>query len=465
MAAIEQERWAIVGGGFLGMTLAHRLAQHGKRVTLFEGANCLGGLASAWDLGDVVWDRHYHVTLLSDTYLRSLLDELELEKEMEWVETKTGFYTGGKLYSMSNTLEFLRFPPLGLLDKLRLGATIFYASKVKNWQKLEKIPVTDWLRRYSGNHTFEKIWLPLLRAKLGENYKKTSAAFIWACIARMYAARRTGLKKEMFGYVRGGYARVLERFAEVLAEEHVDIQLGRSVSGVEAGNDGKVFVELKNGPREMFDQVVLTIAAPLAARMCRGLSIEEQESLNRIQYQGIICASLLLKRPLANFYVTNITDTWVPFTAVIEMSALVDRQTFGGHALIYLPKYVTSDDPALSVSDEDIEERFLNALTRMYPHFQRSDVICFRVSRVKYVLALSTLNYSESLPQMKSSIPGVHIINSAHICNGTLNVNETVQLAEKAARTLLALPSRTVSVPLIRENDLSDTGRQPFTGG
>jgi len=53
-------RWGIVGGGFLGMTLAHRLARHGQDVTLFEAAPALGGLASAWSLGDVVWDRHYH---------------------------------------------------------------------------------------------------------------------------------------------------------------------------------------------------------------------------------------------------------------------------------------------------------------------------------------------------------------------------------------------------------------------
>ena len=131
--------------------------------------------------------------------LRSLLDELGLEKEMQWVETRTGFYTNDKLYSMSNTVEFLKFPPLNLLDKFRLGATIFYASKIQDWKNLESIPVADWLKKLSGKRTFEKIWLPLLRAKLGENYQQTSAAFIWTTIARMYAARRTGLKKEMFG--------------------------------------------------------------------------------------------------------------------------------------------------------------------------------------------------------------------------------------------------------------------------
>ena len=448
---VASEHWAVVGGGFLGMTLAHRLAQHGKKVTLFEGANQLGGLASAWNLGDVVWDRHYHVTLLSDSYLRSLLAELGLENDMEWVETRTGFYTDGKLYSMSNTLEFLRFPPLGPLDKLRLGATIFYASKVKDWQALEKIPVTDWLRRWSGNHTFEKIWLPLLRAKLGDNYKKTSAAFIWACIARMYAARRTGLKKEMFGYVRGGYARVLERFAEVLAGQNVEIRLGQTVRKTASAATGRVSVELQNGRPEIFDQVILTLAAPLAAQICPGLTADELERLNGIQYQGIICASLLLKRPLANFYVTNITDAWVPFTAVIEMSALVDRNQFGGNSLVYLPKYVIPDDPAFSLSDAEIEEQFLAALRRMYPHFRESDVICFRLSRVKYVLALSTLNYSKRLPPKVSSIPGVHIINSAHICNGTLNVNETVQLAEKAAAGLLSIAASTNSPSLVKK--------------
>src|SRR2546427_8334343 len=227
------QRWGIVGGGFLGMTLAHRLASPGQDVALCGAPPAWGGWPSAWTLGAVVGDRHYHVTLLSDAYPRALLTELGLEKEMAWVETRTGFYTDGTLYSMSNALEFLRFPPLSLFSKLRLGATIFYASRIRNWKKLEKIPVADWLRRWSGRATFEKIWRPLLRAKLGDNYVKASAAFIWAIIARMYAARRTGLKKEMFGYVPGGYARTLERYAERLASEGVRIELARAAAKVE----------------------------------------------------------------------------------------------------------------------------------------------------------------------------------------------------------------------------------------
>lgn len=434
------ERWGIVGGGMLGMTLALRLAQRGMDVTLYEAADTLGGLASAWQLGDLTWDRHYHVTLMSDTALRSLLAELGLDNEITWRETRTGFYTDGQHYSMSNSLEFLRFPPLGLIDKCRLAMTILYASRIRDWQQLERIPVTDWLQRWSGARTFEKIWRPLLRAKLGENYTKASAAFIWAIIARMYAARRTGLKKEMFGYVTGGYARILERFESKLREAGVTVLPGHTATRVE-GQRGAVEIAFADGKQHIFDQVVVTLAAPLAARLCPGLRDDEQRKLQNIVYQGIVCTSLLLKRPLSPYYVTNITDTWVPFTAVIDMSALVDAQHLGGHGLVYLPKYAVTDDPVFDLSDAELEAQYWQALARMYPDFRQDDILHVGVSRVRHVLAISTLNYSTQLPPMRTSIPGVHIVNSAHIVNGTLNVNETVQLAESAAAQLMLQPS------------------------
>ena len=245
------------------MTLALRLSQQGKAVTLFEASPSLGGLAGAWRLGDVIWDRHYHVSLSSDVYLRSLLRELGLEKDMRWTTTRTGFYIDSELYSLSTTLEFLKFPVLGLVDKLRLGATILYASTVTDWKMLETIPVTEWLEKWSGRTVLDKVWIPLLRAKLGDNYRETSAAFIWASIARMYAARRGGMKKESFGYVPGGYACVIHRFADTLERAGVKCRMGKPVKTLISGESGGVRVDLLDGTREIFDQSVVTVAAPL----------------------------------------------------------------------------------------------------------------------------------------------------------------------------------------------------------
>jgi protoporphyrinogen oxidase len=370
--------------------------------------------------------------------LRSLLKELNLEQDMEWVETKTGVYADGKLYSVSNAIEFLQFPPLRLIDKLRLGLTILYGARIRNWKRLETIPVTTWLKRWSGDRTFQTFWLPLLRAKLGENYKIAAASFIWSTIARLYAARRTGLKKELFGYLPGGYARFLKCFGEALAETGVTIQLGDRATQVKQIDTGVLQIQFQNGASATFDQVVITTAAPIAAQLCPQLSLDELNRLKGIQYQGILCASVLLKQPLSPYYVTNITEDWVPFTGVIEMTTLVNPRAFGGRSLVYLPKYIPAEDPAFGQSDEVLRSQFIQALTQMYPHFQPSDVLSFQVSRVKYVVAVPTLNYSKRLPPMHTSVSGLHIVNSAHILNGTLNVNETVQLAAQAAASLLS---------------------------
>jgi len=476
------QKIAIVGSGFLGMTLALRLAKAGNKVTIFESGDQIGGLASAWEIGDVVWDKHYHVTLASDKFTRNLIDDLGLTDEYRWVETKTGFYANGELHSMSDTREFLKFPPLGLIGKLRLAFTIFYASRVKDWKRLEAISVEDWLTKLSGRKTFEKIWRPLLKAKLGEAYKTTSAAFIWATIQRMYAARKSGLKKEMFGYVRGGYARVLERFGEVLADNGVAIRLNSVIESVEKLEDGKIQVSVaatrrrsdlksfansqktkyavlkthaavapgfsggflaepdhvsndtndydRNAASQIVDKVILTCPSNIAATIADDLTSTEKHQLRNIRYQGIVCASVLTKCSLSNFYVTNITDE-MPFTGVIEMSALVDKKEFGRNALIYLPKYVASDDQLFDKSDEEIKHIFLDGLQKMHSHFSRKDVLAFKVSRLRQVFPLPVLNYSSGLPSMKTSVDGLYIVNSAHIVNGTLNVNETVRLAEE----------------------------------
>jgi protoporphyrinogen oxidase len=384
-----------------------------------------------------VWDRFYHVTLLSDSRLRAVLGELGLDDDLEWTTTKTGFFTDGKLHSLSTSYEFLRFPPLNLIDKARLAATILHASRIEDGRPLERIPVVDWLEKWSGKRVVDKIWLPLLRCKLGDNYEEASAAFIWATIRRMYAARRSGLKREMFGYVRGGYARVVDTFVGKLINDGVVMQAASPVRavGIESGRPRLLFAD---GTAQSFDRVAITAAAPLAAKLCPQLTPGERRSLEDVSYRGIVCASLLLRKPLSPYYVTNVTESWTPFTGVIEMTALVDPKNFGGKTLIYLPKYIPADDPLFNSSDAEVREKFLLGLRRMHPSLTEDDVLAFQVARVKHVFAVSTLDYSSHLPPMKTTLPGVYLANSAHIANGTLNVNETVTLAEKAAELFLA---------------------------
>ncbi|MCP4003137.1 MAG: FAD-dependent oxidoreductase [bacterium] len=432
----EARNWAIVGGGLLGLVLAHRLSLAGHRVTVFEAEGQTGGLAGTWSLDGIVWDKHYHVTLLSDAFTRQILHELELASETVWVETRTGYYADERVSSLSNAIDYLHLPGLNWIDKIRLGCTIVGGSQVRDWKRLKTIPVADYLTRWSGRRTFERLWRPLLQAKLGESYRECSAAFIWATIQRLYAARRTGLKKEMFGYVKGGYARILERFEERLRKQEVRFELGAPVTSVV--RVGEQFEVCANGRSDTFDRVAVTLAPAQAARICTGLPAAELDGLRGFPYQGIICASLLCERPLDGYYLTYLTEEDLPFTTIIEMSALVGCEPFAGKMLVYLPRYLAPDDPMFEMSDEQIRELFLPKLERIYPGFKRGDVSCFQVSRESHVFPIPRLNYSEKLPPMKTGQSGLHIVNSAHIVNGTLNVNETVHLAERTAAALIS---------------------------
>jgi len=433
----EQKTWGIIGGGMLGMTLALRLSQKGCKVTIYESAEKVGGLTSSWQMDGVVWDRFYHVILMSDLNTREILKEIELEKELKWVETKTGFYSEGKLYSMSNLIEFFKFPPINLVDKFRLGLTIFAASKIKNWQRLENIPVGKWLTKWSGKRVFEKIWLPLLKAKLGENYKNTSAAFIWSTIQRMYAARKSGLKKEMFGYVAGGYEKINNQFAKHLSKIGIEIKYNSKVKSVKKNSFEKMDVVSEDDSVRCFDKVISTLSSKESVQIAEELTDTEKQNHNDIKYLGVICPSILLKKSISPYYVTNITDSWPPFTGIIEMTALIDKDEIKGNHLVYLPKYVNPEDDLFNTDEKAIRELFLGPLYKMYPNISEDDLLFWGVSKARIVFALPTINYSKKIPGVTTSLGNYYIINSAQIINGTLNVNETIQVAEDKLKEIL----------------------------
>jgi protoporphyrinogen oxidase len=424
--------YAIVGGGLLGMTLAWELAKGGHRISLFEAGSSPGGLASAWQIGDIVWDRHYHVTLFSDAYLRSLLGELGLDREMQWRKVRTGFYCNGSLHPFSRPVDFLRFPLLGPIDKLRFALAITRASRIESPAEIEGLTVEEWLVKISGKTVYEAMWRPLLRCKLGDDYQTTSASFIWATIRRLYAARRTGTRQELFGYLPGGYSRMLQAFAAALERSGVRIYLDSPVHEVVRCPDHRIEVR-SAAAAQCFDRVVITAPAAIAAQLCPQLTSAETELLLDVDYRGVICTSLLLSRPLSDYYITNIADGSISLTGVIEMSALVDREAFRGHALVYLPRYLHPQHSAFKQSDQQLESESIAELRRIHPSLRDNEILACRVSRARYVFPRPTPGSRKRQPPVDTSVPGIHILNSTHIGDGTLNVNETVQLARVQA--------------------------------
>ena len=440
MTSEPAETWAVIGGGMLGQALALRLQSAGKRVTLIESAPKLGGLAAPWNIADLTIDKFYHVILPFDHRLLALLEELGLSDEVIWKTTRTGFFTGDRLVSLNGSMDYLRLPVIGFIDKLRLAWLLMFAARIRNGAALDKMPVKKWLIRWCGRTCYERLWQPLLKAKLGENHSKASAAFIWASIRRLYMARKGAGKVELLGFVRnGGYCRILKALRHKLEGQGVEVLTGMSVERV-FKSGGELVVQAKDAPRR-FDRVVSTLHAGANIKICDGFDDAERAIMDQVLYQGVICASLVLNRPLSGNYLTYLTDDTLPFTAVVEMSSLTGL--FGNKTLVYLPRYVSKEDEYWGLDDKEIEARFLSGLRRIYPDLRDEDVAGIRCARARDVMAVPNVGYRDRVPPIETSVSGLYLVNSAQIVDGTLNVDATLGVLDEALPILLKEAHRT----------------------
>ena len=438
---------AVAGGGFTGLVCALTLLKAGYRVTVLESQPQLGGLTATQQFGPFEWDRFYHCILTSDQALLGLLDELGMTQDLRWRATEVGFFSHGQLYTMTSPRDLLRFPHLSLGSKLRLGLATLYASKLKDGKRLERIPLGAWTIRLFGKRVYREMWEPLFRCKLGEMRHHASAAFLWGTLRRLYSTREKGAsKQEKLGYVQGGYAAVLARLQQRVLALGATIQTGAKIQSIRSTSPGSpVEIASQGGLRQFFDGALLTLPNNAVAACLEGAGELYKTRLRKVSYLGMICGVLVLRRQLSPFYVTNITEA-SPFTGIIEMTNLIDReQETAGYHLVYLPRYTDREDPLFAAGDEEVWARFAPELARIHPTLAEADIAARFVFRERTVQPVPTLNYSSFAPPTETPLAGVYLANTAQIVNNTLNNNVMTELAQTAcARLMQAIPQSPV---------------------
>lgn len=422
----------------MGLSVGYFLSRQGVRVDVYEASPTLGGLANTVTLEDgVSVDRFYHVILSSDRHLRQLCEELNIADRLRFRETRMGFYHRGKIFSMNNMAEFLRFPPLSWADRFRLGLTVLYAQFVRDWQRLEGISVEEWLVRLSGRRTFENIWRPMLKAKFDGGFENTPATYIWARLIRMKSTRKGINQKEEAGHLIGGYMTLVETMAGQIEArggkihlrcpvEEVVIENGRAI-GLRVGRD--IY---------LYDTIVVALQIPLFRRLIPDADPAYRDFLGKTDYLGVICPLLVLDRPLTGFWTLNITDDRVPFTGIIETTTYIDPELVGGHHLVYLPKYTLPGSPWQEKSDKEIREIWLQHLETMFPHFDRRWIRYFLVHRERYVEPLHPLNSTHLIPQVRTPVENLYLATTAQIYPALTNVESVTRHARQVARVILA---------------------------
>ena len=431
------KRIGIIGGGIMGISLGYFLSYLGAQVEIFEASPVLGGLAGPINLEDgTAVDRFYHAILSSDSHLRELCTELGIADQLRFNETKMGFYYRGEIHPMNNMVDFLRFPPLGWIDRFRLGLTILYAQFVRDWHSLEGVSVEKWLLALSGKRTFQNIWKPMLNAKFDGGFENTPATYIWSRLVRVKSTRRGASQKEEAGHLIGGYLTLIQAMANAIRKANGKIFLKQPVNEIVI-EDGKATGIRIGDTIEPFDAVVATLQTPIYQRLIPKAHSDYLKFLRQTDYLGIIAPLLILDRPLTGYWTLNITDETVPFTGVIETTTYIDPKYVGGHHLVYLPKYTAPGSELQKKTDDEIKEIWLKNLEAMFPGFDRGWVRYFLVHRERYVEPLHGLNETHMIPEIRTPIKSLYLATTAQIYPALTNGESVSRHARKAAEIVL----------------------------
>ena len=430
----SKPRIAIIGGGIMGISLGYFLSREGIQVVIYEASPVLGGLAGPIVLEDgTEVDRFYHAILSSDRHLAGLCQELGIADQLRFKETKTGFYYRGAIHPMNNIVEFLKFPPLGWIDRFRLGLTVLAAQFIKDWRSLESVSVQSWLLKWSGPTTFQNIWRPMLKAKFDGGFDQVPATWIWSRLVRMKSTRGGANQKEMAGHLIGGYITLIKAMKEKILAAGGEILLNTPVREIVLENGAATGIRLASGEVIHYDKVVCTLQSPIFQRLIPNAAPAYLESLGKVEYLGIIAPLLVLDRPLSGRWTLNITDDRFPFTGVIETTSYIDPNYVGGHHLVYLPKYTAPGSEWQKKSDQEIKETWLANLKAMFPDFDETCVRYFLIHRERYVEPLHNLNETDLVPEVKTPLRNLYLATTAQIYPALTNGESVSRHAREAA--------------------------------
>jgi protoporphyrinogen oxidase len=170
---------AVVGAGLAGLTVAYRLTQQGYRVRIYERYPRPGGLARIIEVGGEPLEAIYHHLFTSDRACVALAEELGVGELLEWLPSRMGIWTEGRLWDFGTPVSLLRFGPLGPVDKLRFVLATLRLQTTGRYQQIENVTAAEWIRQTQGERVWRTVWGPLFYQKFADRAEQVAMVWLW----------------------------------------------------------------------------------------------------------------------------------------------------------------------------------------------------------------------------------------------------------------------------------------------
>ena len=420
------------------MTTAYRLMQRGHTVALYEASPYLGGLVRTFDVGGTRLEAFYHHLFSTDTTILSLIDELGFGNRMRWIDSKVGWFTAGKVYPFVTPLDLLRFSPLPITDRAKLGMMGLTLRKRDDWEEFEHITAKDWIEKHVSKNVFDKVWGPLLHGKYGEAYDEIAMAWLWSKIHLRFASRKGGpLQKEQLGYLMGSFALYIEELERRLRDGGVDVHTNAPVERITA-DAGRATGLVVDGANVAADAVVAAVPSSIFKKMAPPLTADYARRLDAVGWQFALCMVITLKQPLSHIYWMNIADRDMPFLAIVEHTNFVGPENYGGNHIVYISNYLEPGHEYFNLTEEELWSLFEPALKKVNPQFGPDWVTGRWLFKGPYAQPIITTEYRDKKPDHRTPVEGLYLENMTQIYPEDRGQNYSIRMGEQVAEMVTA---------------------------
>jgi protoporphyrinogen oxidase len=427
----------IVGAGFTGLSAAHLLSRKGLKVCVVESDTSVGGLAGTFKFSDEIWiEKFYHHWFNSDKYVSMLAKELGLEGEIITSPTRTGLYYNKQIWKLSSPLDLLAFKPLPFWDRIRLGLLMFKVRRILDWRPIENLTVREWLEPLCGQNVYKVVWEPLIKSKFSIYAEEISAVWMWKKLI-LRGNTRNFKGGEELAYFNGGFGKFTNAIVADIHRAGGRVVLGERVVSVNLFGD--MVNSLVTTQRIISGkQFLFTPAFPIIADIFSDVGNEDWlKSLRRIRYLGNICLVLRLNKSLSDTYWLNVNDPSFPFVGVIEHTNFNIPDCNPSTHIVYLSRYLSTDDDVWGYSDEDYLTLSFEHLLRMFPEVDKSWLVDYKLWRSDFAQPVAELNYSSFLPGNNTPYKNAFVSTMAQIYPEDRGTNYAIRDGKAIASYML----------------------------
>ncbi len=434
----------IIGGGAAGLAAAYEFCIAGHQPEVFEGAPFLGGQASTFDVNGVPLEKGYHHLFKSDTAMSELVDELGLGNRMRWIDSNVGYFVNGKVWRFTSHHDLLKFSPLSLLDRIRLGILTLNLQRRKEWHSLENITASRWLALNSTDGIYKTIFEPMLRGKFGSHYDRISLAWLWNKSALRTTSRGGGIRgklKEQLAYPVGSFGEIFDELEARINRDGGTVFTKSPVMEISVKRDVvEGLVVRPNGAEpenRSFDMVLSTTPSYVFPKLVQDLPGPYKSKLTDKTYLAAVLVVLIMDRPLSPHYWMYIGDRSIPFLGVIEHTNFIPPAHYNGAHIVYLTNYLEVSDPLYQMSPDELYQHYLPHLKKINPQFESSWVEEFHHHKVDAAQPIVTTGYAETIPDHRTPIEGLYLANTTQIYPEDRGTNYSVRMGRQVARLMI----------------------------